>query len=284
MLIQRFAAVALGIMMGTSLLLQTGTVLAAKSEAYYTTQKISDYKKGEFAVLADDDVNFRSGPSTTADVLACLPRHSLLRLSGSKSGEWQKVEWNGKNGYIFAEYLEKPEAEELIDEDNSLGDWHLGQIFDSSAAKSLGKVKKESKDGSSQVYDFQQLQVKARRGNKKIVELMTASPVIYTMRGIGTGDDGARVIGQYGIPARVVYLKGDKDGAVIMYGYNFPNKLKQIKCKTVIIINNNYHYFAPYYSFAVSRSAFIQAPALFTVSANSLSITESATIPPPACI
>ena len=61
MLIQRFAAVALGIMMGTSLLLQTGTVLAAKSEAYYTTQKISDYKKGEFAVLADDDVNFRWG-------------------------------------------------------------------------------------------------------------------------------------------------------------------------------------------------------------------------------
>ena len=226
MLIQRFATVALGIMMGTSLLLQTGTVMAAKSEAYYTTQKISDYKKGEFAVLADDDVNFRSGPSTTADVLACLPRHSLLRLSGSKSGEWQKVEWNGKNGYIFAEYLEKPETEELIDEDNSLGDWHLGHIFDSSAAKSLGKVKKESKDGSSQVYDFQQLQVKARRGNKKIVELMTASPVIYTMRGIGTGDDGARVIGQYGIPARVVYLKDDKDGAVIMYGYNFPKNSK----------------------------------------------------------
>ena len=226
MLIQRFAAVALGIMMGTSLLLQTGTVLAAKSEAYYTTQKISDYKKGEFAVLADDDVNFRSGPSTTADVLACLPRHSLFRLSGSKSGEWQKVEWNGKSGYVFAEYLEKPEAEELIDEDNSLGDWHLGQIFDSSAAKSLGKVKKEGKDRSSQVYDFQQLQVKARRGNKKIVELMTASPVIYTMRGIGTGDDGARVIGQYGIPARVVYLKDDKDGAVIMYGYNFPKNSK----------------------------------------------------------
>ena len=58
-------------------------------------------------------MNFRSGPSTTADVLACLPRHSLLRLSGSKSGEWQKVEWNGKKGYIFAEYLEKPETEEL---------------------------------------------------------------------------------------------------------------------------------------------------------------------------
>ena len=90
----------------------------------------------------------------------------------------------------------------------------------------MGKVKKESKDGSSQVYDFQQLQVKARRGNKKIVELMTASPVIYTMRGIGAGDDGARVIGQYGIPARVVYLKDNKDGAVMMYGYNFPKNSK----------------------------------------------------------
>ena len=48
MLIQRFAAVALGIMMGTSLLLQTGTVMDAQSDAYYTTQKISDYKKGKF--------------------------------------------------------------------------------------------------------------------------------------------------------------------------------------------------------------------------------------------
>lgn len=55
---------------------------------------------------------------------------------------------------------------------------------------------------------------------------MTASPVIYTMRGIGAGDDGARVIGQYGIPARVVYLKDNKDGAVMMYGYNFPKNSK----------------------------------------------------------
>ena len=105
-------------------------------------------------------MNFRSGPSTTADVLACLPRHSLLRLSGSKSGEWQKVEWNGKNGYIFAEYLEKPEAEELIDEDNSLGDWHLGQIFDSSAAKSLGKVKKKVKMGAVRFMIFSSCRLK----------------------------------------------------------------------------------------------------------------------------
>ena len=226
MLIHKIAAAALGIIMGTGLLLQTDLAWAAKSEAYYTTQKIADHKKGEFAVLADDDVNFRSGPSTTAAVLACLPRHSLFRLNGGKSGEWQKVDWNGKSGYIFADYLVKPEAEELIDEDISLGDWQLGQLFDSAAAKTLGKVKKESKDGSKQIYDFQQLRVKVKRSSKKIVELTTASPVIYTMRGIGAGDSGARVIGQYGIPARVVYLKDDKEGAVMMYGYDFPQESK----------------------------------------------------------
>ena len=69
MLIQRFAAVALGIMMGTSLLLQTGTVLAAKSEVYYTTQKISDYKKGEFAVLADDDESAGAGHRSAGELL-----------------------------------------------------------------------------------------------------------------------------------------------------------------------------------------------------------------------
>ena len=68
MLIHKIAAAALGIIMGTGLLLQTDLAWAAKSEAYYTTQKIADHKKGEFAVLADDDVNFRSGPSTTAAV------------------------------------------------------------------------------------------------------------------------------------------------------------------------------------------------------------------------
>ncbi|MCD8360517.1 MAG: hypothetical protein LUC29_06825 [Acidaminococcaceae bacterium] len=90
----------------------------------------------------------------------------------------------------------------------------------------LGKVKKESKDGSKQIYDFQQLRVKVKRSSKKIVELITASPVIYTMRGIGAGDSGARVIGQYGLPARVVYLKDDKEGAVMMYGYDFPQESK----------------------------------------------------------
>ena len=107
-----------------------------------------------------------------------------------------------------------------------MGDWQLGQLFDSAAAKTLGKVKKESKDGSKQIYDFQQLRVKVKRSSKKIVELTTASPVIYTMRGIGAGDSGARVIGQYGLPARVVYLKDDKEGAVMMYGYDFPQESK----------------------------------------------------------
>lgn len=226
MLLRKLATIAVGLVLGTGLLLQTGTVLAAKGEAYYTTKKISDHKKGEFAVLADDDVNFRSGPSTLTDVLACLPRHSLFRIVGGKDGEWQKVYWNGKMGYVFADYLDKSQAEALIEEDNALGDWQLGQRFDAAAAQSLGKVKKESREGSKHIYDFQQLQVKVKRGTKRIVELTTASPVIYTMRGIGTGDDSDRVVGQYGLPSRVVYFKDAKDGDVMMYGYDFAKNSK----------------------------------------------------------
>lgn len=47
MLLRKLAAAAVGLVLGTGLLLQTGTVLAAKGEAYYTTQKISDHKKGD---------------------------------------------------------------------------------------------------------------------------------------------------------------------------------------------------------------------------------------------
>lgn len=45
MLIQRFAAVALGIMMGTSLLLQTGTVMAAKAKLIIQRRKFLIIKK-----------------------------------------------------------------------------------------------------------------------------------------------------------------------------------------------------------------------------------------------
>lgn len=90
MLIRKIVAAALVVSVAVGLLLQVETASAARNEAYYTTRKISDYKKGAFAILADDDVNFRSGPSTTSAILACLPRHSLFRVLGGKNGEWQK--------------------------------------------------------------------------------------------------------------------------------------------------------------------------------------------------
>ena len=83
MLIQRFAAVALGIMMGTSLLLQTGTVMAAKSEAYYTTQKISDYKKGEFAVVVGPS---GAGKTTVLNILG-----EWIRQQVERSGSMERI-------------------------------------------------------------------------------------------------------------------------------------------------------------------------------------------------
>lgn len=226
MLIRKLTAAALGVLLGAGLLLQPDVAWAAKSTAYYTTQKIDDHKKGDFAVLADDDVNFRAGPSSEAAILACLPRHSLFRIDGSKRGDWQKVEWNDKTGYIFADYLATPAAEALLPEDNCLGDWQLGQKFDGDAAASLGKAQKVTKDGGQQIYTFQQLQITVKRRSKQIEELTTADAAVYTMRGIGAGDNGARIVGQYGLPARVVYLQADDDGAAMLYGYDFDQDSK----------------------------------------------------------
>lgn len=228
--LKNITLLALSFALGTGILFSSGNFVEAKEtvvkkEAYYTTEKFSGYKKGEFTVLMDDDVNFRSGPSTTAAVLACLPRHSLFRIVGEQEGDWQKVEWAGKTGYVFAAFLKKSEAEGLIEEDNSLGDWQIGQPLGLDTFATMGGITRTSKEGNLQVYSYPGLEVKVKRNSKKIEALSTTSPIIYTMRGVGVGDSEARVVGQYGIPSRVVYLghggvvAGDED--IMIYSYDF---------------------------------------------------------------
>lgn len=240
MFLGRLTAYIISFLLCTTILLQPTVVFADKNEAYYTTNKISGCKKGAFAILTTD-ANFRKGPSTNAGIWMSLTRNSLVKLDGDKFGEWQKVEYNNKAGYIFADFLKIAAAEDLVEEDISLGDLQLGQRFDKKVAQRLGKIRKESRDGSLQIYDFKQLQVKVKRSNKKIEEMITTSPIFYTMRGVGIGDLEGRVVGQYGMPSRVVYLNNDakniannqrndgkdiEENAVIVYGYSFPSKSK----------------------------------------------------------
>ena len=48
------------------------------------------------------------------------------------------------------------------------------------------------------------------------------------MRGVSTGDEASRVIGQYGMPNRVVYFTPNKDDEslkqTMMLGYDFEGK------------------------------------------------------------
>lgn len=96
---------------------------------YYSTERVSGYKSGEFMILAEDDVNFRSNPALSNNVISCLPRHSLLRITDGGQ-PWAEAVWNGKKGYIATEYLTPADAEPLLnDEDINFGEWKLDDVL-----------------------------------------------------------------------------------------------------------------------------------------------------------
>ena len=102
---------------------------------FYSTERVSGYKSGEFMILAEDDVNFRSNPAVSNNIISCLPRHSLLRITKDEQ-PWAEAVWNGHKGYIATEYLTPAEAEPLLnDEDINFGEWGflmmmlLGYVF-----------------------------------------------------------------------------------------------------------------------------------------------------------
>lgn len=55
-------------------------------------------------VVCDTTVNFRSEPSTSSSVLASLPNGATVTVLGSSNG-WYNVTYNGKTGYVSADYL-----------------------------------------------------------------------------------------------------------------------------------------------------------------------------------
>ena len=38
---------------------------------FYSTERVSGYKSGEFMILAEDDVNFRSNPAVSNNIISC---------------------------------------------------------------------------------------------------------------------------------------------------------------------------------------------------------------------
>ncbi len=191
---------------------------------YYSTERVSGYKSGEFMILAEDDVNFRSNPALSNNVISCLPRHSLLRITDGGQ-PWAEAVWNGKKGYIATEYLTPADAEPLLnDEDINFGEWKLDDVFAPEDAR-LGKLLDEGKEHGDYVYEYKDVKISVNRKKHTITAMEGKTPVFATMRGVSTGDEASRVIGQYGMPNRVVYFTPDKDNEALkqtmMLGYDF---------------------------------------------------------------
>lgn len=176
--------------------------------------------------MAEDDVNFRSNPAVSNNIISCLPRHSLLRITKDEQ-PWAEAVWNGHKGYIATEYLTPAEAEPLLnDEDINFGEWKLDDVFVPENA-ALGKLLKEGKEHGDYVYEYADVKISVNRKKHTITAMEGKSPLFATMRGVSNGDEAARVVGQYGMPNRVVYFTPDKNDEslkqTMMLGYDFPN-------------------------------------------------------------
>lgn len=190
---------------------------------FYSTERVRGYKSGEFMILAENDVNFRANPALSNNIISCLPRHSLLRITKEEQ-PWAEAVWNGQKGYIAAEYLTPAEAEPLLsDEDINFGEWKLDDVFAPENA-GLGKLLKEGKEHGDYVYEYNDVKISVNRKKHTITALEGTSSLFATMRGISVGDETARVVGQYGMPSRIVYFTPEKNEMLkqtMMIGYDF---------------------------------------------------------------
>ena len=89
----------------------TGYLSAAYVEMDETVQTGASgtASEGVPGTVTLDGVNFRSGPSMTAEVIATFAAGTPVTILG-ESGDWTTVSVNGQRGYIFSQYVSKNDA------------------------------------------------------------------------------------------------------------------------------------------------------------------------------
>jgi uncharacterized protein YgiM (DUF1202 family) len=55
--------------------------------------------------VANVNLNLRSAPDYTGEVLAVIPAGGQVTLKGKQSYPWDYVSYKGKKGWVFAEHL-----------------------------------------------------------------------------------------------------------------------------------------------------------------------------------
>lgn len=65
------------------------------------------------ATLTGSDVNFRTGPGMGYSVQDCLPKGVSVAVLDRSNGDWYKVSYNGREGYISSRYLSFTQSAEV---------------------------------------------------------------------------------------------------------------------------------------------------------------------------
>lgn len=65
------------------------------------------------ATLTGSDVNFRTGPGMSYSVQDCLPKGATVAVLDRSNGDWYKVSYNGREGYISSQYLSFTQSAEV---------------------------------------------------------------------------------------------------------------------------------------------------------------------------
>lgn len=94
---------------------ELGEEEVAGAEEGQNADESSEALSGSFAVGTDlettADLNHRSSPSPSADVLQVIPRGTVVKsAAATPRANWYGVTWNGKTGWVSGQYLKKPSA------------------------------------------------------------------------------------------------------------------------------------------------------------------------------
>ncbi len=73
----------------------------------------ADELRGSFPVGTElrttADLNHRTAPNLSAEVMQVIPDGTLVKSAAAEPrGGWYGITWNGRTGWVFGEYLEKP--------------------------------------------------------------------------------------------------------------------------------------------------------------------------------
>jgi len=66
---------------------------------------VTEGTNGSTSFVTAYNLRMRTSPSANADVIKTVPQGSTVMVIGSGNGEWRRVEFNGTQGYMSAEFL-----------------------------------------------------------------------------------------------------------------------------------------------------------------------------------